>query len=60
MQTELARWFTDAMREPAAAAKLSALGFSVAGACGNQFGSLLRRQYDVYGRIIREANIRAD
>jgi hypothetical protein len=27
--------------------------------CGAEFGSLLHRQYDDYGRIIREANIKA-
>jgi hypothetical protein len=28
--------------------------------CGGGFRALLRKQYDDYGRIIREANIRAE
>lgn len=36
------------------------LGFFPVGICGADFAALLRKQYDDYGRIIREANIRAD
>jgi hypothetical protein len=30
------------------------------GSCGAEFGALLRKQYDDYGHIIREANIKAE
>jgi hypothetical protein len=41
-------------------AKLVALGFYPVGVCGADFAVYLRRQYDEYGRVIREANIRAE
>jgi tripartite-type tricarboxylate transporter receptor subunit TctC len=56
----LARWFTDALRAPEIKVKLAAQGFSSVGMCGGGFRALLRKQYDDYGRIIREANIRAE
>jgi len=30
------------------------------GMCGADFGAFLRKQYDEYGRVIREANIKAE
>jgi tripartite-type tricarboxylate transporter receptor subunit TctC len=30
------------------------------GMCGAEFGAFLRKQYDDYGRVIREANIKAE
>ncbi len=57
---ELANLFMTAMRAPAVAPKLSAEGFSTVGTCGSDFASLLRQQYELLGRVIREANIRAD
>jgi len=55
--TQLAQWFTEALRAPEVKAKLDAQGFAAVGICGADFGTLLRRQFDHYGRIIREANI---
>jgi tripartite-type tricarboxylate transporter receptor subunit TctC len=55
--TQLARWFTEALRAPEVKPKLDAQGFAAVGMCGADFGALLRRQFDHYGRIIREANI---
>jgi tripartite-type tricarboxylate transporter receptor subunit TctC len=57
---QLADWFTTAMRAPEVKAKLVAQGFTPVGMCGADFGALLRRQYDEYGRVIREANIKAE
>jgi YD repeat-containing protein len=28
--------------------------------CGAEFGALIRKQYDEYGRIIRETSIKAE
>ena len=56
----LERWFTDALRAPALREKLAAQGFSAAPTCGADFAALLRKQYDDYGRVIREAHIRVD
>jgi tripartite-type tricarboxylate transporter receptor subunit TctC len=58
--SQLAQWFTAAMQEPALKAKLNELGFFPAGTCGDDFAALLRKQYDDYGRVIRDANIRVD
>jgi tripartite-type tricarboxylate transporter receptor subunit TctC len=57
---QLAEWFTAAMQAPVVKAKLVEEGFSPVGLCGAQFGTLLRKQYDDYGRVIREANIKAE
>ncbi len=57
---KLADWSTAAMQEPEARAKLSLQGLDPAPICGTEFGALLRKQYDEYGRIIREANITAE
>jgi tripartite-type tricarboxylate transporter receptor subunit TctC len=54
---ELARWFTEALRAPALKAKFATQGFSPVGRCGAEFAALLRKQYDDYGRAIRDAHI---
>jgi tripartite-type tricarboxylate transporter receptor subunit TctC len=58
--SQLAEWFTAAMQAPEVKAKLIAQGFAPVGMCGADFAALLRRQYDEYGRVIREANIKAE
>jgi tripartite-type tricarboxylate transporter receptor subunit TctC len=58
--TQLASWFTDALRTPEVRTKLAAQGFSPVGLCGGDFATLLRKQYDGYSRVIHEANIKAD
>ena len=57
---QLAGWFSEALRAPEAKAKLDAQGFSAVGMCGAEFAALLRRQFDEYGRVIREANIKSE
>ncbi len=39
--------------------KLAAQGLFPVGTCGAAFGAFTRKQYDDYGRAIREANIKA-
>jgi len=58
--SQLANWFTAAMQVPEVKAKLVAQGFTPVGMCGAEFSALLRRQYEDYGRVIREANIKAE
>jgi tripartite-type tricarboxylate transporter receptor subunit TctC len=58
--SELATSFAAAVQAPEMRAKLIALGFYPVGMCGVNFAAYLRRQYDEYGRIIREANIKPD
>jgi tripartite-type tricarboxylate transporter receptor subunit TctC len=58
--SQLAGWFTAAMQVPEVRAKLGVLGLYPVGTCGADFGALLRKSYDEYGRVIREANIKAE
>jgi tripartite-type tricarboxylate transporter receptor subunit TctC len=58
--SQLARWFTAATQVPEVKTKLIALGLLPVGICGAEFGAFLRKQYDEYGRVIRESNIKAD
>jgi tripartite-type tricarboxylate transporter receptor subunit TctC len=55
--SELARWFSEALQSPELAAKFAAQGFSPVGRCGADFAAMLRRQYEDYGRVIREAHL---
>jgi tripartite-type tricarboxylate transporter receptor subunit TctC len=58
--TQLADWITAAMQLPEVKEKFLTLGMYPVGICGTDFGSYLRKQYDEYGRIIREANIKTE
>jgi tripartite-type tricarboxylate transporter receptor subunit TctC len=55
---QVADWFTTAMRVPEINAKLVAQGFVPVATCGADFGAAFRQQYERYGRVIREANIK--
>ncbi len=57
---QLAQWFTAAMQVPEAKEKLAAQGLYPVAACGADFTAHLRRQFDDYGRVIREANIKGE
>jgi tripartite-type tricarboxylate transporter receptor subunit TctC len=59
-RNRLAEWFKAALQAPDVKAKLSAQGFSPAGKCEGDFAAILRKQYDDYGRIIRDARIKAE
>jgi tripartite-type tricarboxylate transporter receptor subunit TctC len=58
--SELISWFTAALQTPEVKAKLVLQGQFPVGMCGADFGAHLRRQFDDYGRIIREAGIKAE
>jgi tripartite-type tricarboxylate transporter receptor subunit TctC len=58
--SQLAGWFTAALQAPEFKAKLVPLGLYSVGMCGADFAALLRKQYDDFGRVIREANIKAE
>jgi tripartite-type tricarboxylate transporter receptor subunit TctC len=57
---QLAGSFSTAVQSPEIQPKLAVLGHDPVGMCGVDFGALIRKQYDDYGRIIREANIKAE
>jgi tripartite-type tricarboxylate transporter receptor subunit TctC len=58
--SQLARWFTAAVQAPEVKAKLVAQGMYPAVTCGADFTAFLRIQYDDFGRVIREANIKPE
>jgi tripartite-type tricarboxylate transporter receptor subunit TctC len=58
--TQIAGRFTAALLAPGVREKLAAQGQYPVGMCGADFGAFLRKQYDEYGRVIREANIKAE
>jgi tripartite-type tricarboxylate transporter receptor subunit TctC len=58
--SQLAEWFSAAVRAPEVKAKLAVQGLLPAVMCGTDFAAFLRKQYDDYGRVIREANIKAE
>jgi tripartite-type tricarboxylate transporter receptor subunit TctC len=51
------RWFSDAMKAPDIKAKFASLGFILGGQCGADFDAIIRKDYDNYGRTIREAHL---
>ena len=57
---QLATWFKAAMQAPDVRQKLNNLGLYPVGTCLDDFAAHIRRQFDDYGRIIREANIEAE
>jgi tripartite-type tricarboxylate transporter receptor subunit TctC len=58
--SQLVGWFTAALRVPEVKAKLVVQGLYPVGICGADFGAFFRKQYDDYGRAIREANIKVE
>lgn len=52
-------WFTASLQAPDIKPKLLAQQLYPVGMCGADFGAHLRKQYEAYGRVIREANIKA-
>jgi tripartite-type tricarboxylate transporter receptor subunit TctC len=56
--TELAIWIKAAIQAPNVKPRLAALGLYPIGTCLDDFAAYIRKQYDEYGRIIHEANIK--
>jgi tripartite-type tricarboxylate transporter receptor subunit TctC len=51
--------FMAALQAPEIKSRLADLDHEPVGMCGSDFAALLRKEYDKYGRVIREANIKA-
>jgi tripartite-type tricarboxylate transporter receptor subunit TctC len=47
------------LQTPEVKAKLAVQGLDPVGTCGAEFGAYIRTQYSEFGRVIREANIKA-
>jgi tripartite-type tricarboxylate transporter receptor subunit TctC len=58
--SQLAGWFTAAMQAPEIKMKLAVQGLYPAVNCGADFAILLRKQYDDYGAVVRESNMKAE
>src|SRR3954452_2691443 len=57
---ELARWFGAALQAPEVKPKLALQALTPSGKCRADFAAHLRKQYDDYGRVIAEANIKVE
>jgi tripartite-type tricarboxylate transporter receptor subunit TctC len=57
---QLADLFITALQAPKTKAELIAQGLFPVGKCGAEFGNFIRKQYDEYGRIIRDSNIKLE
>jgi tripartite-type tricarboxylate transporter receptor subunit TctC len=55
--SQITRWFSDAIKAPKIMAKFASLGFIPGGQCGGDFSAMIRKDYDNYGRTIREAHL---
>jgi tripartite-type tricarboxylate transporter receptor subunit TctC len=58
--SQLTNWFAAALQVPEVKGKLEAMGLYPVGICGAEFAAHIRTKYEEYGRIIREANIKAE
>ena len=56
----LGRWFAAAVQDGGVKAKLAAQGLRPVGTCGDDFRAQVRRQYEIFGQVIREAGIKAE
>jgi tripartite-type tricarboxylate transporter receptor subunit TctC len=55
--SQLADWFTAALQTPEIKTKLETVGLFTVGLCGADFGAFIQKEYDKYGRAIRESNL---
>src|ERR671937_637926 len=58
--SQLAAWLTAALQAPEIEQKLLVQGLYPSGLCGDECAAHLRDQFDEFGRIIRESNIKAE
>jgi tripartite-type tricarboxylate transporter receptor subunit TctC len=57
---QLISWYTAALHVPDVKARLAVQGLFPVAMCGADFAAHIRKQYDEYGRAIRETNIKAE
>ena len=60
MLPRLASSFTTALHAPEVKAKLAVLGHDSVAMCGAKFAVYLHKKFEEYGRVIREASIKAE
>ena len=57
---QLAEWFTAAMQVPEVKAKLLAIGLYPVGMCGDAYAAHIKKQYEEYARVMKEAGIKGE
>jgi tripartite-type tricarboxylate transporter receptor subunit TctC len=57
---QLSGWFAAALKAPDMKPKLAKQGLFPVGTCGTEFGAFMRKQFEEYAQVIREANIKAE
>ncbi len=57
--SQLASWFTAALQAPEVRERLVNQGLFPVATCGADFNAFIRKHHDEYGRVIREAGIKA-
>jgi tripartite-type tricarboxylate transporter receptor subunit TctC len=58
--TQLSEWFAAARQAEEVKAKLVVQGLYPMHGCGAEFAAFMRKEYEKWGRVIREANIKAE
>jgi tripartite-type tricarboxylate transporter receptor subunit TctC len=58
--SRLEDWFSEALQVPEVGERLAAQGLYPLHMCGADFAATIRRQYEDYGAIIRDANIKLE
>ena len=58
--SQLTVWFTAALQAGEVRESLRVQGLDPVGTCGAEFGAYIRKRFDEYGRVIRDANIKAE
>ena len=58
--SQLSGWLSAALRDPDVKQKLLVQGLYPIGVCGAEYTAFLRKEFDDYGRGIREGNIKAE
>jgi tripartite-type tricarboxylate transporter receptor subunit TctC len=57
---QLSEWFTAAMQVPEVKAKLVAIGLYPVGMCGDAYAAHIKKQYEEYARVMKEAGIKGE
>jgi tripartite-type tricarboxylate transporter receptor subunit TctC len=58
--TQFANWFSAALKAPEVKEKLAVQELYPMGICGADFADYLRKQHDLYGRVVREVNFKVE
>jgi tripartite-type tricarboxylate transporter receptor subunit TctC len=56
----LAEWFTAAMQVPDVKAKLIAIGLYPVGMCGDAYAAHIKKQFEEYARVMKDAGIKGE